>query len=136
VDLRLGPLLAADEGIVVATQVLLVEPDEELLSTYKRYLERRGYSIYTASSGAECVEHLQSHTPGVLIIEPELPDGWGPRILSLCRTGTGQPHPPVVCLSRRSPAYISTPVQAYHVKPTAMSALVESIQSVLCQEKT
>jgi DNA-binding response OmpR family regulator len=109
------------------TRVLIAEPDELLAECYERYLLRQGFDVETAVSGPQCVEKLRSCRPDVLLLEPDLGDGWGDRLLALLRERFDGHCVPVVILSRHNATPFEFPVCEYYVKPFPMTTLANSI---------
>ena len=116
-------------------RVLITEPDRPLLETYERFLSRRGFQLFTATSGPDCVSVLQQHSPDVLLLEPDLPDGWGQRLLQMMQEGQ-IPAVPVVVLSRRDDQVKSPSVRESFNKPTSLSVIAEKIREIVVQKAT
>ncbi len=114
------------------TRVLIAEPDELLAECYERYLLRQGFEVDTAISGPQCVEKLRACRPDVLVLEPDLGDGWGDRLLELLRerAADDEHSVPVVILSRHNARPYEFPVCEYYVKPFPMTMLANSIQRI------
>ena len=66
----------------VPTHVLLVEDDRDIAPTLVRALEREGYAVAHAPSGAAAVEHVASQPTEVVLLDLGLPDTDG---LEVCR---------------------------------------------------
>jgi DNA-binding response OmpR family regulator len=66
----------------VPTHVLLVEDDRDIAPTLVRALEREGYAVEHAPSGAAAVEHVASRPTDVVLLDLGLPDTDG---LEVCR---------------------------------------------------
>ena len=62
--------------------ILLVEDYEDTRTVYKALLERRGYHVVAASSGAEALELAQEHKIDFLLSDLGLPDCDGCELLS------------------------------------------------------
>ena len=54
--------------------IMLVDDEERFLSTTKKLLERKGYTVQTASSGMKALEILKSHNIQVVILDVKMPD--------------------------------------------------------------
>ncbi len=114
------------------TRVLIADPDESLLDFYREYLEQRGFVVFTATNGLECVERLRDSAPDVLVLEPALPWGWGDGVLAVMHSEPGFPVIPVIVLSfgndrgvlyRLSPF----PIDDYQTKPLTPKRLAERV---------
>ena len=53
--------------------LLLVDDEERFLLTTKKLLEKRGYSVETASNGMEALEKLKQHPIQVVILDVKMP---------------------------------------------------------------
>ena len=62
-------------------KIMLVDDEERYLSTTSRLLERRGYDVVTASSGAEALDKLESRVIHVVILDVKMPGMDGMEIL-------------------------------------------------------
>jgi CheY-like chemotaxis protein len=64
-------------------RILLADPDEFLMASYRDCLCERGATVATATTGLECVEQLESFAPDLLVLEPELLWGGGEGVLAV-----------------------------------------------------
>lgn len=112
----------------MAERVLVVDPDRTLLAGYRDYLTIMGFDVRVASSGSECMLFLHVFRPDVIVLEPDMPNSWGERILATLRDDPDLPCVPVIVLSRLDCSSTAQPVREFHVKPLPMSELVESIR--------
>jgi two-component system alkaline phosphatase synthesis response regulator PhoP len=64
-------------------KVLAVDDDDTVLELEKNGLEAIGYTVRTATSGAELFDALKQFTPDVILMDANMPDADG---ISLCRT--------------------------------------------------
>jgi PAS domain S-box-containing protein len=62
--------------------LLVVDDDAGLLRLAARALERQGYAVTTAASGAEALKALQSHRPDLLLLDLKLQDTDARQIIS------------------------------------------------------
>lgn len=65
----------------MAQIVLVVEDNESIASLERRYLEKDGFSVLTASNGAEGIGHVGSHDVDLLVIDYHLPDMSGVELM-------------------------------------------------------
>jgi len=54
-------------------KMMLVDDEERFLSTTKKLLSRKGYDVFTATSGAEALEELRTHNIHVVILDVKMP---------------------------------------------------------------
>jgi DNA-binding response OmpR family regulator len=114
---------------VMNIRVLLADPDESLLDTYRDCLMRQGFDVATASDGPECMTKLDQWMPDVLVLEPDMPNGWGEKILNRL-AGRLESNTPVIILTRGEQRASRYPVREYRVKPWSMTALASAIHAV------
>jgi len=62
--------------------LLLVDDEENILSSLTRLLRREGYTIFRATSGQEGIEVLKEHTIGVIVSDQRMPEMTGVEFLS------------------------------------------------------
>lgn len=74
---RLEPSRGDTAAVVADPRVVLVEDDPELRSVLGRGLTEEGFSVRTASSGAELFEHVDREVPDVFVVDVGLPDSDG-----------------------------------------------------------
>ncbi|RZB38453.1 MAG: hypothetical protein SRB2_00201 [Desulfobacteraceae bacterium Eth-SRB2] len=54
-------------------KMMLVDDEERFLSTAKKLLEKKGYDVVTASSGAEALEKIRVQNIHVVILDVKMP---------------------------------------------------------------
>ena len=54
-------------------KMMLVDDEERFLSTTKKLLEKKGYEVLTATSGAVALENLRMHNIHVVILDVKMP---------------------------------------------------------------
>lgn len=113
----------------MGVRVLLADPEEMLLEAYQGFLSRRGFEVETAASGPVCVAKLHSWKPDILVLEPEMPNGWGERILAEVARTDASERASVLILTRSEQSTIPHPACALHLKPLSMVDLVDSIRA-------
>jgi DNA-binding response OmpR family regulator len=64
-------------------RVLIADPDTALADHYREALEGEEFWVETAANGLECIALLRTFRFDVLVLEPELPWGWGDGVLAL-----------------------------------------------------
>jgi len=53
--------------------MMLVDDEERFLTTMKKLLSRKGYDVFTASSGADALEKLRMENIHVVILDVKMP---------------------------------------------------------------
>ncbi len=125
----------------MSARVLIADPDDFLLDSYREYLEQHGFEVVTATGGLECVEKLRATTPDVLVLEAALPWGSGDGVLAMMHEEADVPLVPVIILTDgrdRSLLYrlARFHVQGYQVKPVGARQLQERIQVLVEHQHT
>ncbi|MFW5837004.1 MAG: response regulator [Desulfovibrionaceae bacterium] len=54
-------------------RLLLVDDEEEFLSTLKKRLSRRGFAVFTAGGGQECLDILDREAMDVVVLDVKMP---------------------------------------------------------------
>ena len=59
--------------------ILVVDDDLSILETIAEFLDMEGYSVSTATNGAEALTVLERETPSFVLLDMRMPvlDGWG-----------------------------------------------------------
>jgi DNA-binding response OmpR family regulator len=116
--------------------VLIADKDEALLDQYRVWLLQDGFDVMTATDGLDCVAKLRAFKPHVLVLEPELPWGWGEGVLAMMYEEPDVPLVPVMVLSGSDDpdglyGVGIFPVSAFHLKPLSPGALAQSLRRLL-----
>jgi len=69
----------ADAREAVGTPILVVDDDPEILAMLRDFLEGEGFSIRTATNGAEALQAIDQVAPALILLDMRMPvlDGWG-----------------------------------------------------------
>ena len=121
-----------DEGL---RRILVVDNDEDLLTTIQEYLEHHSYQVMTAATGLDAVRLLRSHTFALLITDIVMPDISGLGLIEISKKEF--PELPIIAMTgyseqvknltlERSPDY-------YIEKPFRLSRLLEVMESLLAE---
>lgn len=87
----------------VGSTILLVEDNEMLLALLRRALEREGYVVVSAPSGAEMMHLLDTSQPDLIVLDVGLPDMDGRDLLAALKKDPKTLHIPVIVWSGREP---------------------------------
>jgi len=114
--------------------VLVVEDERDIRELLRRYLERAGFGVLTAATGAEGLATLEEWHPDLLLLDLGLPDVDGSELLE-----QAQPDVPVVVLTARSSvgdriAGLRAGADDYVVKPFSPTEVVLRVQAVLSRK--
>jgi DNA-binding response OmpR family regulator len=111
--------------------VLVVEDEQDIREALRRYLERAGLSVLTASTGAEALRLIETIRPDLLLLDLGLPDIDGMDVLE-----TAVPDIPVIVLTARTGvddriAGLRMGADDYVVKPFSPTEVVLRVRAVL-----
>ena len=112
---------------------LVVDNDAEIRDVIATVLEDDGYSVDTASDGAEALRKVDEHEPDAVILDVMMPrmDGW--EFLALWRTRPAEDRAPILVISavgdRRTA--LDSGAQGYLSKPFDLDTLESTLASVL-----
>ena len=115
------------------TTILVVEDESSIASFVSLYLRNAGYTVRTASSGAEALADAVSHAPALIVLDLMLPDIDG---IEVCRRLRQSSDVPILMLTARdedAAKIIGLEVGAddYLTKPFNPRELVARIKSIL-----
>jgi two-component system, OmpR family, KDP operon response regulator KdpE len=118
-----------------ATRIMVVEDNDKLLALLRRALERAGYEVVPAVSGAQMMNLLQATKPDLIVLDISLPDTDGRDLLATLKKDTRTFSIPVIVWSGRyadSDRAIALDLGAEdYVEKGAPAELVPKIQRVL-----
>lgn len=83
--------------------VLLAEDDDDLASGLATFLGRHGFTVTTASSGSAALELARSVSIDVAIVDLNLPDVTGMRVVERLRRDSLRPLAPIICITGAVP---------------------------------
>jgi DNA-binding response OmpR family regulator len=113
--------------------VLVVEDEREIRELLRRYLDRDGFGVLSAATGAEALEVLIQAPPDLVLLDLGLPDIEGMDVLR-----TAAPHVPVIVLTARADledrlAGLAEGADDYVVKPFSPTEVVLRVHAVLAR---
>ena len=117
-------------------RVLILEPDEELLDSFKSFFRRvTDFDVRFTACGEKCIEQLRSFSPHVLLMEPALPLGMAQKVLDGISESDGRPFVPVLVLTRFSCDTTADhpSVKACLVKPQSLSMILDAIRRLAAE---
>src|SRR4051812_4756333 len=121
-------------GTVMASSVLVVDDEPDLLTLYELTLLREGLEVETASTVAQAREMLQAHMFRAVISDMRLPDGTGLDLLQwleqsgrpekvIVVTAYGSPENAVTALKAGAFDYLTKPVDLRQFRAVVASAM-------------
>jgi CheY-like chemotaxis protein len=124
---------APNEPVRRPHSVLLVEDDPTLAEYIRRYLANHGLEVQTAASEEDAEESLRTWTPGLVLLDINLPgrSGWS-LLRSPIFAQAGSPATVIVSATNiRNARLHEIPVAGYLPKPFAMTTLLEVVSRIL-----
>src|SRR2546429_9166398 len=89
----------------MTAKLLVVDDEPRTAELTAEILRRAGYSVDVAGSGTEGLERVRKGSPGLMLLDYEMPDMEAPEVLDSLRSGTERIPFPVIILTgaRHSP---------------------------------
>jgi DNA-binding response OmpR family regulator len=115
-------------------RILLVEDDPAVAVSLKEGLESSGYSVMWKSRGAEGLTYAREHTPHLIILDVQLPDGSG---FDVCRQIRQQGlNQPILMLTVRNEEVdkvlgLEMGADDYMTKPFSLRELLSRVRAML-----
>jgi DNA-binding response OmpR family regulator len=108
--------------------VLLVEDDPSLAAILSKNLEVRGYRVRRAETLAQALAALDARTPGVMLLDVNLPDGSGWDVLrALAAAGRRVPTVVLSAVQVSRPRLAEFRPEACLPKPFPLEALLDTV---------
>ncbi|WP_149359514.1 response regulator [Lolliginicoccus suaedae] len=115
------------------TEVLAVDDDPQILRALRVNLVARGYTVRTATTGAEALRSAAAHQPDVVILDLGLPDLDGTDVIHGLRGWTTMP---IIVLSARVDSIdkviaLDAGADDYVTKPFGMDELMARLRAAI-----
>ena len=117
----------------VKTKILIVDDDMNICELIRLYLDKEGYTVFTAYDGRAGVARFKEHMPSLVILDIMLPgmDGW-----DVCREIRKMSNIPIIMLSAKDETFdkvlgLELGADDYMVKPFEPKELIARIKAVL-----
>ncbi len=82
-------------------RVLVVDDDKEIVRILRAYLEKAGYTVFTAYEGETALHIIRSDRPDLVVLDLMLPDRDGWDITRIVRSDSSLATTPIVMLTAR-----------------------------------
>ena len=117
----------------MAATVLIVEDERKLRELVRSYLERAGFTVLSAGSGAEAITMASAATPDLVVLDLGLPDVPGETVARERRAAAATP---ILMLTARSAEEdrirgLELGADDYVTKPFSPRELVLRVQAIL-----
>ena len=115
------------------TKMLIVDDDANICDLLKHYFENDGYSVKTASNGADGVSFFKLYDPDIVLLDIMLPkkDGW-----QVCREIREMSSKPIIMITAKDEVFdkvlgLELGADDFVVKPFDMKELSARVKAVL-----
>jgi two-component system response regulator AtoC len=115
----------------MAATILIVDDEANARTNIGQFLTARGYEVLEAATLAEARDQLKSGSADIILLDVELPDGYGPTLLG--ETAQLPMRPPIIIITAYG--HIDMAVEAmkngahdFLQKPVQLASLEKSIQ--------
>lgn len=120
-------------NVMGTATVLVVDDERKIRDLVRSYLEREGYSVLVADTGARALEALERVNPDLVVLDLMLPDLAGEEI---ARTVRSHSNIPIIMLTAKASeedrvAGLRLGADDYLVKPFSPRELVARVEAVL-----
>jgi CheY-like chemotaxis protein len=120
----------------MATKILIVDDDVDAVRLVGLMLERRGYAIVAAQSGAQALAKAQTETPDLVILDVMMPDMDGYEVCRRLRANPATADTPIMMFTAKTQkndkvAGFQAGADDYLTKPIHPEELVSRLEAVL-----
>jgi two-component system OmpR family response regulator len=118
---------------MTVAKILIVEDDQNLLTTLKYNLLKESYDVITAADGAEALEIARSESPELIVLDVMLPKLSGFEVCRILRKETTVPILMLTAKTEEVDKIVGLEIGAddYMTKPFSMRELVARIRAML-----
>lgn len=119
-------------------RILIVDDDVDTLKLVGLMLERQGYNITVASSGAQGLRKADAEKPDLILLDVMMPDMDGYEVTQKLRSDPSLAHIPIIMFTAKSMvddkvAGFEAGVDDYLTKPTHPAELTAHVKAVLAR---
>ncbi len=113
--------------------ILLIDDEPHIIELAQMYLEKEGFTVYSAGDGQTALEQIAARQPDLIVLDLMLPqiDGW-----QVCRRVRAGSDVPIIMLTARDDAIdkivgLELGADAYLTKPFNPRELVAWVRAIL-----
>ena len=81
----------------MTTTILIIDDEESARINIGDFLNGRGYEVLSAGTLSEARQHLRDNTADIILLDVQLPDGYGPNLLE--ETANLPVRPPIILIT-------------------------------------
>lgn len=116
--------------------ILIVDDNEDVVTTYRVVLERMGYAVDVARDGNECLERIEKEPPDLVLLDVLLPGLSGSEVCRKIKETARTSDLPVVAITASVAADTREKMKevgadAFLLKPIAVSDLNSIVKKFL-----
>ncbi len=117
----------------MATKVLVVDDDDNIVKLIKLYLEKEDYNVCTAGNGKEALDVFKREKPAIIILDIMMPEMDGNQV---CREIRKTSDVPIIMLTAKGETFdkvlsLELGADDYLVKPFEPKELIARIKAIL-----
>jgi len=117
-------------------KILVVDDEQEVVSSLKESLEACGYEVLTAIDGMKAVESARAEQPHLILLDLMLPTLDGYRVLKLLKSDERYRKIPIIVVTARANAEdralaVECGADGWVVKPVRADNLLRQVRSHL-----
>ena len=117
-------------------KVLVAEDDKSIAKTIEYNLIRAGYEVHIVSDGDNVLDHAQSISPDIMLVDWMLPGMHGTTICSLMRADKNTANIPIIMISSKGEELdkvigLEHGADDYITKPISPIELIARIKAIL-----
>jgi len=125
-----------DKKLRLGKQILVVEDERDLAELLQFQLDRAGYSVSTAATGAAALRKIEQQLPDLILLDLMLPELSGIEVASRLRTNPKTASIPIIMLTAKTDEVdqvvgLSVGADDYITKPFSVKVVLARIEAVL-----
>lgn len=119
---------------MAVAKVIWVDDEIEILEAHKRFLEMKGYAVFTFTNGLDAVDYLKHHQIDLMLIDESMPGMSGLETVS--RVKKIHPHLPIVLVTKNDTESlmdeaIGSQISDYLIKPVNPNQVLLALKKLL-----
>jgi DNA-binding response OmpR family regulator len=128
-----GSLIGREDFPKNKKKILIVDDDETILHTLRRFFVREGFEVLIAKNGLEAKERLEAEMPSLVLTDIKMPSFSGIDLIKFIRRNLK--GVPIVAMTAYPHLYPEkrdgNEVEAYFLKPFDIHEMLSTIEKIL-----
>lgn len=125
---RVGTQMTLQLSSSFDLRVAIVEDDDRLRHLIYKVLVHAGFQTFQAATSRQAAELLEKARPHIILLDLELPDGNGLKLLNAIRRGQDNGTQVVVLTGHERYSYHAEEIEHFLYKPVSMQMLVDYVK--------